>query len=181
MNNKLMIFVMLSLLVLVVMGGSMAAQPKVSRYISYMTGGEDETTASAAPMSSSRNGNGNGNGIRGWDLDYAPYQLADVEWGNMPPSLNVGCQMKSGVGLASSLLPREPAAQEKFGEFAPDSILEGQQFLDPRSQIGIPETMGGALRNANQSIRADPPNPKQAYTWNNSTIVPDLMQRQLVV
>lgn len=91
-----------------------------------------------------------------------------------------GCEMKAGTGLASSLLPREVASQEEFGEFAPEEILAGQNFLEPRSQIGIPETTGGALRNANHSIRAEPPNPKQAFTWNNSTISADTMQRPLI-
>jgi hypothetical protein len=90
------------------------------------------------------------------------------------------CEMKAGTGLASSLLPREVASQEDFGEFAPEDILAGQNFLEVRDQIGIPETTGGALRNANQSLRAEPPNPKEAFTWNNSTISPDNMQRPLV-
>ena len=90
------------------------------------------------------------------------------------------CEMRAGTGLASSLLPREVASQEEFGEFAPEDILAGQSFLEPRNQIGIPETTGGALRNANQSIRAEPPNPKDAFTWNNSTIAPDTMQRALI-
>jgi hypothetical protein len=87
--------------------------------------------------------------------------------------------MKSGTGLSSSLLPREVATSDDFGQFAPDDILKGQNFLDPRSQIGWPETIGGTLRNANQQERAEPPNPKSAFVWNNSTIVPDIMQRSL--
>ena len=87
--------------------------------------------------------------------------------------------MQRGTGLASSLLPREVASEEDFGQFAPDDILRGQNFLEPRAQIGFPETVGGALRNANQQIRKDPPNPKEPFVWNNSTIVPDLMQRGL--
>ena len=87
--------------------------------------------------------------------------------------------MNKGTGLSSSLLPREVASDEDFGEFAPEDILKGQNFLEPRQQVGFPETVGGALRNANQQIRADPPNPKDPYVWNNSTIVPDLMQRGL--
>lgn len=118
-------------------------------------------------------------GISGADLDdmddeYAPANLAGTNI-----DLNIGCAMNAGVGLASSLLPREMASQEDFGQFTPDDILKGQNFLDPRNQIGYPETLGGTLRNANQQIRADPPNPKQPYTWNNSTIVPDLMQRKI--
>ena len=116
--------------------------------------------------------------VVGDDLDdnevFAP---ADLSGTNI--NLDLGCAMNSGVGLASSLLPREMASQEDFGQFAPDEILKGQNFLDPRQQIGFPETLGGALRNANQQIRADPPNPKQSYEWNNSTIVPDLMQRKM--
>ena len=89
------------------------------------------------------------------------------------------CNMQKGTGLASSLLPREIASQEDFGQFAPDDILAGQSYLEPRKQIGFPETVGGALRNANRTVRADPPNPKQSYVWMNSTIVPDTMQRNL--
>src|SRR5210317_1387480 len=91
----------------------------------------------------------------------------------------IGCEMKAGTGLASSLLPREVAPQEDFGEFAPDDILSGQNFLGPRQQIGFPDTTGGALRNANQQDRADPPHPKDPFVWNNSTIAPDTMQRSL--
>ena len=106
--------------------------------------------------------------------DLAPSDLAGTGI-----DLSNSCAMKSGVGLSSSLLPREVATSDDFGQFAPDDILKGQNFLDPRSQIGWPETIGGTLRNANQSERAEPPNPKSAYTWNNSTIVPDLMQRSM--
>lgn len=108
------------------------------------------------------------------DDGYAPADLNGAEI-----DLSSSCAQNAGVGLASSLLPREVASQEDFGEFAPDDILKGQNFLDPRQQIGFPETLGGTLRNANQQIRADPPNPKQAFVWNNSTIVPDLMQRKI--
>jgi hypothetical protein len=87
--------------------------------------------------------------------------------------------MKNGTGLASSLLPREVASQDDFGEFAPEDILKGQNFLEPRQQVGMPETVGGALRNANQQIRAEPPVSKDVYVWNNSTITPDVMQRGL--
>jgi hypothetical protein len=106
--------------------------------------------------------------------DLAPSDLAGTGI-----DLSNSCAMKSGVGLSSSLLPREVATSDDFGQFAPDDILKGQNFLDPRSQIGWPETIGGTIRNGNHDLRADPPNPKDQYIWNNSTIVPDLMQRNL--
>lgn len=114
------------------------------------------------------------------------YSLTERSYASVGPSARgpsanqPTCNMRAGNGLASALLPREVAAAEDFGEFAPQDILRNQSFLEPRAQIGFPETVGGALRNANQQLRADPPNPRQEYTWHNSTIVPDLMQRDLV-
>ena len=105
--------------------------------------------------------------------DYAPADLS----GSI--NLDIGCSMKAGTGLASSLMPREVASQEDYAQFAPNDILKGQNFLDPRQQVGWPETIGGTIRNGNHDLRADPPNSKDQYIWNNSTIVPDLMQRNL--
>ena len=113
------------------------------------------------------------------EREYAGFDLAPAAGPASAAPAKNGCGMEKGVGLASSLLPREVASQEDFGEFAPEDVLKGQNFLEPRQQIGFPETVGGALRNANQQIRSDPPNPKDGYVWNNSTIVPDEMQRDL--
>tara|TARA_Y100001958_G_C21161175_1_gene495009 strand:- start:667 stop:1095 length:429 start_codon:yes stop_codon:yes gene_type:complete len=95
------------------------------------------------------------------------------------PSKAPECQMKAGSGLASSLLPREIASDEDFGEFAPQDILRGQNFLSPRDAIGFPETVGGSLRNANQQVRNEMANPKDVFVWQNSTIVPDTARRPL--
>ena len=92
----------------------------------------------------------------------------------------VNCAAQAGTGLASALLPREVSQDEDWGQFAPADVLKGQSFMDPRAKIGVPETAGGSLRNANQSIRAEPPNVKEVFVWNNSTIMPDLMQRPLI-
>ena len=119
-----------------------------------------------------------GQSVKGADVDddsaYAP---ADLSGSSV--NLGIGCSMGAGTGLASSLMPHEVASQEDYAQFAPNDILKGQNFLDPRQQVGWPETIGGTIRNGNHDLRADPPNPKDAYTWNNSTIVPDLMQRNL--
>lgn len=117
-------------------------------------------------------------GMRADDQD-AGYAMLDGDFGAASMGQEPNCALGAGIGLASSLLPREVAKVENFGDFAPDDILRGQNFLDTRNQIGFPETFGGNIRNGNQQIRADPPNPKQPYVWNNSTIVPDLMQRDL--
>jgi hypothetical protein len=106
--------------------------------------------------------------------------MANADLSNAGIDLNASCAMANGTGLASSLLPREVATQDDFGQFSPDEILKSQNFLDPRQQIGFPETLGGVIRNGNQQVRAEPANPKQPYTWNNSTIPSDAaMQRPL--
>ncbi len=112
------------------------------------------------------------------------YSITEKQYGSFSPTSSSGpatatSGMAKGTGLSSSLLPREMASKEDFGQFAPEDVLKGQNFLEPRAQVGYPETIGGALRNANQQIRADPPNPKAPFVWNNSTIAPDTMQRGL--
>lgn len=145
-----------------------------SRYAMPSENGEKKPAAPAPQKTEDKPAGITGMDIDSIDMMYAP---SNLEGTNI--DLQTSCAMNNGVGLASSLLPREAASQENFGEFAPDDILKGQSFLNPRAQIGYPETVGGSLRNANQQIRAEPPNPKKAYVWQNSTIPPDSMQRPL--
>jgi hypothetical protein len=82
-----------------------------------------------------------------------------------------------GDASSASLIPREVIQTEDFGQFSPDKILSGQNYLDPRSQIGYPETVGGVLRNANQQFRSEPINPRVPVSiFNLSTISPDTMR-----
>ena len=82
-----------------------------------------------------------------------------------------------GDASSSSLIPREVVQTEDFGQFSPDKIMSGQNYLDPRSQIGYPETVGGVLRNANQQFRSEPINPRTPVSiFNLSTIPPDMMR-----
>jgi hypothetical protein len=77
----------------------------------------------------------------------------------------------------AALLPKEVPVTEDFGQFSTDTILSGQNYLDPRSQIGYPETAGGVLRNANLQIRSEPANPRDPVSiWNLSTISPEQMR-----
>jgi len=94
--------------------------------------------------------------------------------------------MASGVGFKIGqtptdpnvgLIPKEVVTTEDFGQFSPDAILSGQNFLDPRAQIGFPETAGGVLRNANLQERSEPANPRESVSiFNLSTIPPDTMR-----
>ena len=95
----------------------------------------------------------------------------------MSGGVNIPSAAANGTGIASSLLPRDVSAQEDFGDFAPDDILKGQNYLNPRALIGYPETIGGTLRNANQQVRSEPPNPRNPVSiFNLSTIVGDNMR-----
>ena len=88
----------------------------------------------------------------------------------------------NGMGVSTSMLPKEIPSQEDFGSFSPADILSGQNYLDPRAQIGYPETLGGVLRNANLDVRSEPPNPRTPVSiFNNSTIVPDMMRPYLEI
>jgi len=172
-NTKSILIIAVVALLLVCMCGGMSSRKSYMgcgskrNKTSYMMNGSAPRPPASRPLV-------DGADVSEMDDVYAPADLSGTDI-----DLNVGCAMNAGVGLASSLLPREMASKEDFGEYAPDDILRGQNFLNPRNQIGFPETIGGNLRNANQQIRADPPNPKKPYTWNNSTIVPDLMQRRM--
>jgi len=84
--------------------------------------------------------------------------------------------MLDGVSSAN-LIPREVISTDDFGQYDPAAILSGQNYLDPRSQIGYPETLGGVLRNANRQYRSEPLNPRDPVSiFNLSTIPPDIMR-----
>jgi hypothetical protein len=96
----------------------------------------------------------------------------------MPAPVQDGMGDNIGQTVSSaSLIPKDVVATEDFGQFSPDKILGNQNYLDPRSQIGYPETLGGVLRNANRDFRSEPLNPRDPVSiFNLSTIPPDVMR-----
>lgn len=101
--------------------------------------------------------------------------------GGTPPT-TAYAQISGDSGLATSLLPKEIPSQEDFGKFSPEAIMRGQNYLDPRSQIGYPETIGGNIRNANYDVRSEPQNPRVPVSiFSQSTIVPDTMRPQFEI
>jgi hypothetical protein len=90
----------------------------------------------------------------------------------------MGSWEMDGISSAA-LIPREVVSTDDFGQYDPSAILSGQNYLDPRSQIGYPETLGGVLRNANRQYRSEPLNPRDPVSiFNLSTIPPDVMRPQ---
>lgn len=111
-----------------------------------------------------------------------PQSTGRVDSTSAPTMQDTGAPVMSGNGLSTSMLPKEIPSQEDFGNFSPEVIMSGQNYLDPRSQIGYPETLGGVLKNPNYDIRSEPPNPRVPVSiFNNSTIVPDLMRPQFEI
>jgi hypothetical protein len=91
------------------------------------------------------------------------------------PIEEMASDKKSGV--PAGLIPNEVPVSEDFAQFNTDYILSNQNYLDPRNQIGYPETVGGTLRNANLQIRSEPTNPRDPVSiFNLSTIVPEQMR-----
>ena len=104
------------------------------------------------------------------------YKFNDLDFTKSPHMASGGPEAARFMSGAD-FLGGEYSGQEKLSEFTPDKILQGQNFLDPRSQIGYPETLGGVLRNANRDFRSEPLNPRTPVSiFNLSTIPPDVMR-----
>ena len=81
--------------------------------------------------------------------------------------------------VSSSLLPNPDQKFQGFSDCNVTNVLANQVFLTPGGQMGT-NTIAGSLRNGNQSLRSEPPNPVLAVgPWMNSTIYPDLTRRPL--
>ena len=80
------------------------------------------------------------------------------------------------------LLPQDK--KDKVNDFnkeypVSEGILKGVNFLEAGYQVGV-NTVGQSLRNANQQLRSEPPNPQvNVSPWQNTTIGPDLARRPL--
>ena len=84
--------------------------------------------------------------------------------------------------VAEDLLPTdENKAIQEFNIAKPvgEGVLQNVNMLDASHHVGV-NTVGQSLRNANRSIRSEPPNPQTNVSpWMNTTIGPDLPRRPL--
>ena len=160
----------LAILVLLFLITLMLFMPQRSPYTNEPVGA-DVPTEKAGPMiqqggdSALLQGASNGNSMMAPFTEALENIGGSFKVGQVPTDPNVG------------LIPKEVVTTEDFGQFSADAILSGQNFLDPRAQIGFPETIGGNLRNANLQERSEPPNPRDPVSiFNLSTIPPDTMR-----
>jgi hypothetical protein len=94
---------------------------------------------------------------------------------------NMKTSALGNFAVSSSLLPdpHDKDGLEGFSDCNTTDPLSNQVFLGAAQQIGA-DTISNSLKNSNQSLRSEPPNPVLAVgPWNLSTIYPDLTRRPL--
>ena len=94
----------------------------------------------------------------------------------VPPS----CSQQS-IPDPAALLPKDQ--NNAWSQLNPsgDGALDSVNLLKAGYHIGI-DTVGQALRNANQQLRSEPANPQiNVGPWNNYTIEPDVMRVPLEI
>ena len=88
----------------------------------------------------------------------------------------------SGCNENERLKPTEllPSDGNDWSDSAPGTgSAEGSSLLEAGYHIGT-DTIGQSLRNANLSIRSEPPNPRTNVSpWLNTTIEPDLTRNNI--
>jgi len=93
----------------------------------------------------------------------------------LPPS----CSPDGSSQNPADLLPKDTNSQWAQLNPAGKGDLANINLLKAGYHIGI-DTVGQTLRNANQQIRSEPPNPQvNVGPWNLSTIEPDFMRPPL--
>jgi hypothetical protein len=117
-----------------------------------------------------------------WKTNDGKYDSLDETLGDVKLStkdkkkLGSECAGKNAAFVSSDLLPKK---KNVFQEYSPD--LKGMNLLSTNAMIGI-DTVSNTLRNANYSIRSEPPNPKTDVSpWLNSTIDPDPYRKPMLM
>lgn len=103
--------------------------------------------------------------------------LEEEELYNVDLSNNIGENSNNGCA-SKKLLPEDllPKDQDNIWASGDSGKIN---YLESGHHIGI-NTVGQSLKNANRQIRSEPANPRDAVSpWNQSTIEPDSMRKQL--
>lgn len=131
--------------------------------------------SSGAPNSNARGGNPAGANDGTFYVDYAPVNSGDGNMAGMPSNCN-----SQSMNTPSDLLPNDNNSGWGLKPMGSGDFM-GVNFLNAGYLIGI-DTIGSTLRNANQQIRSEPPNPQLIVSpWNNTTIEPDAFRQPLEV
>jgi hypothetical protein len=108
-------------------------------------------------------------------VDYAPINSGDGNMAGMPSNCN-----SQSMNSPSDLLPSDNNSGWGLKPMGTGDFM-GVNFLNAGYLIGI-DTIGSSLRNSNQQVRSEPPNPQLIVSpWNNTTIEPDSFRQPLEV
>jgi len=108
-------------------------------------------------------------------VDYAPINSSDSGIAGMPSNCS-----SQNTNSPSDLLPSDNNSGWGLKPMGSGDFL-GVNFLNAGYLIGI-DSVGSSLRNANQQVRSEPPNPQLVVSpWNNTTIEPDVFRQPLEV
>tara|TARA_B100000161_G_C33358915_1_gene328055 strand:- start:48 stop:593 length:546 start_codon:yes stop_codon:yes gene_type:complete len=90
------------------------------------------------------------------------------------------CFPKEQLG-ADDLLPKDDSSLWAQSNPSGEGSLKDRNFLQSGYHIGI-NTVGQTLRNANQQLRSEPPNPQvKVSPWLQTTIEPDLGRKPMEI
>lgn len=97
------------------------------------------------------------------------------------PAPPANCYARDTIA-PEELLPRDPYSKWAASNPQGSGDIRGKNFLSAGALMGV-NTVGQSLRNANQQLRSDPPNPQitGVSIWNNSTIEPDANRRPMEI
>jgi hypothetical protein len=108
-------------------------------------------------------------------VDYAPLNSSDGNMAGMPSNCS-----SQNTNNPSDLLPNDNNSGWGLKPMGSGDFM-GVNFLNAGYLIGI-DSVGSSLRNANQQVRSEPPNPQLLVSpWNNTTIEPDTFRQPLEV
>ena len=108
----------------------------------------------------------------------------NMDYMNMDPNAqqkrSESCFPKEQLG-ADDLLPKDDSSLWAQSNPSGEGSLNGKNFLQSGYHIGI-NTVGQTLRNANQQLRSEPPNPQvKVSPWLQTTIEPDLGRKPMEI
>ena len=108
-------------------------------------------------------------------VDYAPVNSSDNNLAGLPSNCS-----SQNTNSPSDLLPSDNNGSWGLKPQGNGDFL-GVNFLNSGYLIGV-DTIGSTLRNANQQLRSEPPNPQLIVSpWSNTTIEPDPFRMPLEI
>jgi len=153
----------------------------ISLFAGYLTNKGRPGYESNKPMNAQYKQNHHSSGVRPANPDGQNEVFANANGTQTSmPGLPSSCSAPN-IQNPDDLLPKDTNSQWAQLNPTGKGELSNINLLKSGYHIGI-DTIGQTLRNANQQIRSEPPNPQlNVGPWNQSTIEPDFMRPPLEI